>query len=292
MSAPLVHLLLLLLSASVARAALPAWEALERAGLEQVLAVDGHGALWLVPESRLDSADCQARLLAGGSGGGGLSRMAEADARLGLHWLALDSGGKSLLQLDRQGLPLGRTGLEEHPGLSRPEFLALSASRSLVLADPREGSVAVRRPGESWNTLLDYAGAGALSPRVLEVVGERVFLLDGREGGRLWLCGTEGGWRQSMPAADVVCLHRGEGGSLLLLRRREGRLELEQWPDAASLAGLPDPRRRTLAAYADPGGLPRDFLTLAAPLDSAAPRLLLTRSGLPAVVLLPGEEIR
>ena len=150
--------------------------------------------------------------------------------------------------------------------------------------------MAVRRPGEDWTILLDYAGAGALQPRVLEVVGERVFLLDGRAGGRLWLCGTEGGWNQAAPAQDVVCLHRGEGGGLLLLRRRAGHLELEEWPDAATLTGLPDPRRRTLALYGDPGGQARDFLPLTPRATADAPRLLLTRVGLPAVLLDPREE--
>jgi len=280
-------LLLLLLPALRVQAALPAWEALERVDRERLLAVDGHGALWLVREARLDSALLDAALLAGGSGGPGSIQVEEVDARLGLQWLALDGGSRHLLQLDRQGRLTGRGELASGSGLWRPEFLALSAGRSLVAADRREGSVAVRRPGEEWSPLLDYAGAGSLRPRALEVVGERVFLLDERQGGRLWLCGTEGGWRQALPAPELAGLHRGEGNDLLLLFRRGGALELELWPDAARLASMPDPRRRRVARYDDPGGRPRDFLPLAAP--AGAPRLLLAREGEPALVLAPRE---
>jgi hypothetical protein len=283
----LLLLLLLLLPAPGVRAGLPAWEALERVDRERLLAVDGHGALWLVSEARLDSVPLRADLLAGGTGGPGPVQVEEVDARLGLQWLALDGGSRLLLQLDRQGRLTGRGELAPAAGLWRPGFLALSAGRSLVAADRREGSVAVRRPGEEWSPLLDYAGAGPLRPRALEVVGERVFLLDERRGGRLWLCGTEGGWRQVTAAEDLAGLHRGESGELLLLYRREGALELEAWPDAAHLASLPDPGRRVVGRYDDPGGVVRDFLPLGG--DAGPRRLLLTRKGDAALVLAPRE---
>lgn len=281
-------ILLLLLPAVPVRAGLPAWEALERVDRERLLAVDGLGALWLVLEARLDSVHLQPERLAGGTGGLPV-QVEEVDARLGLQWLALDGTSRHLLQLDRGGRLTGRGWLAGGIGLWRPEFLAISAGRSLVAADRREGSVAVRRPGEDWTLLLDYAGAGSLAPRALEVVGERVYLLDDRQGGRLWLCGTEGGWHQVLEAADLLGLHRGEGGDLLLLFRREGALELESWPDAALLAALPDSRRRVVARYNDPGGQPRDFLPLAG--DAAPPRLLLTREGEAAVLLASRETL-
>jgi hypothetical protein len=86
-------------------------------------------------------------------------------------------------------------------------------------------------------------------------------------------------------------LHRTPTGGLWILFERHGRLELEEWPEAAGLTSLPDPARRLLARFALPpdNHALRDFLLLPARNSLSAPRLLLSRAGAPAL-LLPALE--
>ena len=261
-----------------------------RSGTAQVLAGE---LVWAGGADSLPRPTIAWRVVLGpGPGRASLDRPADLDARLGLQVMVLDGGRRALCQVDRK---LAWQSCEELPEnleeLPRPELLAISAGHALVVADPRAGTVAVRRPGEDWALLLDNARAGLLRPRALEAVGERIFLLD--QGGpmpRLLLCGTEGGWLQAWSDPGLAALHREGERDLLLLRREELALVLERWPEAALLQRLPAARRLVVARFAPPTNLelhpPRDFLWLQPP-GGGRGQLLLARAGAPALLLEP-----
>jgi len=289
-------LLLLLLSLPVARAAeQPVLDALDQLSPRLLLGVNRAGGQVLTgalawPDS-LEPAIAWREALCPGPGRADGGSPDDVDARLGLQVLVLDGGRRALNQYGRE---LAWQGRQELPAsldeLPRPELLAVSAGRALLVADPR-GGVALKRPGEDWRPLLDYARAGLLRPRALEAVGERVFLMDGDGAGRrLLLCGTDGAWRRAWPAPGLLALHRGGEGDLLLLWRRGEGLELERWPLAARLEELPG-ESFAVARFAAPADLerhpPRDFLWLPAPAGGPG-RLLLARRGAPALLLAPG----
>jgi hypothetical protein len=224
-----------------------------------------------------------------GAGPGGVDRPSEADARLGLQVLILDTGRRAVNQYTRELSFLGREDLPAGLDLARPDLLAVSAGRTLVAADSRAGRIAVKRPGERWSLLLDYSRSGALRLRSLETVGERIYLLDqSGDPPRLLMGGTEGGWLLSREEPGLLALHRGGPRELLLLRSVADSLVLESWPEAAFLDRLPAQGGPLLAAFVAPPDLaahpPRDFVWLPWEQD---PGLLLARSGAPALWLTP-----
>jgi hypothetical protein len=285
------HYLILLLFLLTARlwAALPVLGALEEMERGRILAVEpGSGRLLLLEPTSVDSSSGLRVQVAAGPGGGpgSLERAAEADARLGLQILVLDGGRRRLQQFTRELTHQGGEALPDPQWLPRPDLLAVSEGRAVVVADSRAGVVAVRRPGEEWIALLDFSRVGRLRPHGLEVVGERVYLLETDPVGRLWLCGSEGGWWEAWTDSSLCALHRAPAGGLLLLREKGQTLELELWPEAARLSHLPDASRQLLARYPRPAeGRIRDFLLL----DERAggSRLLLSRDGAPALLLDP-----
>lgn len=287
----LPSLLILLLACSPLRAALPELGALEALGSSALLAVEPQGArLLMVETDSLENARPPFQPILGPGGGAGAPEdAAEADARLALQILVLDTGRRALLQYNREWSLLGREALPERDFPPRPDLLAVSEGRTLVVADTRAGQVVARRPGEEWSVLLDFARVGRLRLTALEVVGEKVFLLEG--GSRLWLCGSEGGWWESREDSTLRALHRAPQGGLWLLREKAGCWELEWWPAAARLSSLPDGESRLVARYPIPAASPppRDFLPLPAAPGSVLPRLLLSRSGAPALILNPQE---
>ncbi len=286
---------ILLLGWTSVRAGLPELGALESLGSGRLLAVEpASGRLLLWEESALDSSAWLTPPLVVSAPGGGpeaVEQPAEVEARLGLQILVLDAGRRSLQQFSREFTPQGREALPVLESFVRPDRLALSAGRTLVLADTRAGTVVARPPGGDWSVLLDYSRAGRLELLALEVVGERVFLLEAPPRARLWLGGSEGGWWESRADSSLRVLHRTPTGGLWILFERHGRLELEEWPEAAGLTSLPDPARRLLARFALPpdNHALRDFLLLPARNSLSAPRLLLSRAGAPAL-LLPALE--
>lgn len=221
----------------------------------------------------------------------GQERPVDVDAGAGLHLLVLDAARHAISQFDRNLHFQGSQKLPEDLDLQGPDFLGISQGRCLVVADSRTGTVAVRRPGEEWRVLLDFARSGPLKPTAMAVLGESVFLLDQGPEPRLLCVGTEGGKAREWPFPAGLSLHPGREGELLLLaevQSASARIwELSAWPQA-HLASRGDamPRPLILGRYAPPGGLiparPLDFL----PLDSGpAPRLLVALPGAPAQVL-------
>jgi len=234
----LLHLVILLLASPDTRALLPelfSLEALEGGGGRVLATAPRMGRVVVLKPDSTSVEGWSWRVVADG-GARALERPGEVDSRGGLEVLVLDAGRHCLVQCNRDFLPLAWEPLPGTLDLKGPDFLAMSLSRTLVAADGRTGTVVVRRPGEGWRVLLDYALAGALRPRALEVLGERVFLLDAGSTPALVVCGTEGGAYQRVELPGLVSLHRGEEGSLLLLFQVKEAgapwLELRAWPEA------------------------------------------------------------
>lgn len=226
--------------------------------------------------------------------GQGPERPVDVESRAGLQILVLDAARHSLVQYTRALLHQGSQKLPGELDFLGPDFLALSQGRSLVVADARTGLVGLRRPGEDWQVLLDFARVGPMKPRSMEVLGESVFLLDETPPVRVLEVGTAGGGHQSTPVPGCQALHRGEDGALLLLVQVDGPdggcWELRSWPRAA-LGALERGQAAecVLGRYALPENTvqARDFLPLP---GSQPPRLLVAMHGAPACVLSPLPE--
>lgn len=226
-----------------------------------------------------------------------LDRPMEADSRAGLRTLVIDAAAQGLMQLNRDLLAQAWESFPPELDLASPDLLAISASRSLVVGDSRSGRVFLRRPGENWQRWLDFAQAGPLQVRSLEVVGECVALLDASSPSRLLLGGTQGGGQIGFELPNLLALHRGGDGDLFLLfeegQGAERRWLLQRWPEfhLSWLRGTDRPPLVEVARYLVPTGkpVPRDFISLG-PGDH--PVLLVALAGRAAELLSPVEPAR
>jgi hypothetical protein len=248
-----------------AEASLPTIYALERLDAGRLLAVDRGG-------NRLLVLDHRGRVMTslGGSGQslGAWAAPGETDGRLGLQVLAADRDNRRLCQLDAR---LAVRGAETLPGdlsedFAAPDLLALSAGRTLVIADARLGGVLARPPFGDWRVLADFALLGRrLRPAGLEVLGETVFVLDRplRGDPRLLSMDTAGGAVRQRDWPGLLALHRADDRDLLLLVREGSALLLRRWTPASGEE--PRPGAGAVLARWQPGpDLPglRDFLLL------------------------------
>lgn len=279
--------------AQVARAnALPELAALEAADATgtRILATAPRLSRLLVLELPGDSATKPTWQVVA-EGGLGQERPVDVDAGAGLHVLVLDAARHAISQYTRGLHFLASQNLPESLDLQGPDFLGFSQGRCLVVADSRTGTVAVRRPGEEWSVLLDYARSGPLKPMAMTVLGESVFLMDPGSPPRLLCVGTEGGRPREWPFPGGLALHQGRNGELLLLAEVQGASariwELSAWPQAHQASRGDAVRQvRILGRYAPPEApspvRPSDFLPLEA---GPRPRLLVALPGAPARVL-------
>lgn len=269
-------------------AGLPALQGFERLDGGRVLAVDRGGNRLLV----LDDDGGLLEIFGGsGRGLGSWSAPGEADARLGLQVLVADRDNRRLVQLDSRLAALGETPLPAGLGddFSTPDLLAISAGRSLVVADARLGGVVARGSFGDWRSLLDFSRLGRrLRPAALEVLGETVYLLDRPASGppRLLRVDVAGGVVQERAWPGLLGLHRSGERGLRLLAVEDGDLVLRHWPGAALLGGLPAGPGLEEVRWSPAPALPplRDFL-----LQPAA--LLLAPEGRPPL-RLPRPEPR
>jgi hypothetical protein len=164
-----------------------------------------------------------------GTGLEGFRYPAEVDCRASMSLFVVEQD--RVVRLDQGLNPLGSYNLLTDDFLTSPDLLARTATRELIVAESRTGHVMKVDASGLSTRLLDYSDLPrALHLGSMEVIGERIFLLDRPKDAKShhFVQDLFNMQLAEFPVDSCLALHRDASGGLLFLFQKSTGLEMSR----------------------------------------------------------------